>query len=277
MKILLLGANGYLGARLYDDLRKMYAVLGTYHTHQFSSDLIQLDITNEREVEKIFHEYKPDIIIHPANHASPRPATQDPEGYTATNLHSTSSLQSAAEKVNAKFIFISSFAAIDPSDIYGQLKLQSEEIVKQTKSGYLILRPSLILGMSPNTQNDRPFNRVLKCMNNPTAVAAFDTSWRFQPTYIGHISEVIMAAIEKEIWNHLVHVFCPSVQTQYSTARDILHPFGVPVTEVDKKITAPLQERDEKELTELGLPTCRYEEMLKKIHEEIGQWKKVAA
>lgn len=268
MKILLIGANGYLGARLFLDLRKKFEVIGTYHKSQLCADFIQLDITDAHQVQEVFEQYQPDIVIHPANHASPRPAANDPQGYQALNQQATNHIVSAANTVGAKVIFISSFAAITPGDIYGQLKVQSEESVKKTTAGYLIIRPSLILGLSPNTENDRPFNRVLKCLDTNT-VGEFDTSWQFQPTYVGHVSAVIDAAIEKNLFNQTIHVTSPSVQTQYSTAEDILTPFGVTVKPVDKGLTLPLQECDEHELKALGLPTCSYQEMLTRIHEEI--------
>jgi len=268
MKILLLGANGYLGARLFFDLKKRFDVIGTYNKNQFFRDFIQLDITDKEQVERIFKQYSPDIIIHPANHASPRPAAEDPQGYERLNLLSTSYVREAADTIGAKVIFISSFAALNPDNIYGELKAKSEEDIKQTKAGYLILRPSLILGYSPNVQNDKPFNRILRCLDNKT-VGEFDTSWQFQPTYIGHISEVIGTIIDKNVFNKVVHVFCPSIQTQYSTAKDILEPFKVDVKPVDKKMAMPIQERNESELVDLGLSTCSYEEMVSKIHEEI--------
>jgi dTDP-4-dehydrorhamnose reductase len=268
MKILLLGANGYLGARLFFDLRDSFGVVGTYNKTQFFKDFVQLDITNEQQVIDVFKAQTPDIVIQTANYPSPRPAADNPEAYSRLNLDSTKHIVDAANEVGAKVIFISSFAALNPDNIYGELKTKSEEVIKQTKVGYLIIRPSLILGYSPNIQNDRPFNRILKCLDNKT-IGQFDTSWQFQPTYIGHISEVIRTAIDKNVLNKVIHVFCPSIQTQYSTAKDILQPFGLEVKPVDKGMEIPVQERNETELTELGLPTCSYHEMISSIHEEI--------
>lgn len=267
-KILLLGANGYLGARLFFDLKDKFDVVGTYNKNQFHDSFIQLDITNEKQVQDVFADVQPDVVIQTANYPSPRHAADNEAGYRELNLKSTVYIVDAANQVGAKVIFISSFAALNPDNIYGDLKLKSEEIVKKTKNGYLILRPSLILGFSPNTKNDRPFNRVLKCIDDKEQ-AEFDTSWKFQPTYIGHISAVIETAINKNTFNQLVHVFCPSIETQFSTASDILQPFGIKVKPVDKGMKMPVQERDEAELSNLGLPTCTYDQMISSIQEEI--------
>lgn len=273
MKILLTGANGYLGARLFFDLREHFDVIGTYNHNQLCKDFIPLDITNENQIHNIFQKYKPDIVLHTANYATARAAVNNEEEFQQVNLDSTKFITEAANEIQAKVIFTSSFAALTPNDIYGELKELSEKIIKTGPAGYLILRPSLILGYSPNTTNDRPFNRLLKHLDN-TTLAEMDTSWQFQPTYIGHISEVIKTAIKKNIWNKTVHVFCPAIQSRYSTARDILEPFGITVKPIDQHMTIPLQERDEQELIDLGLPTCSYEEMVKKIHGEIENGKK---
>lgn len=268
MKIILIGANGYLGARLYADLKTDYEVVGTYHQNKLNDELVQLDITNKQQVNRIFNEVKPDLIIHTANYPSPRHAQNNEANYKKLNLVSTQILADVANDIEAKLIFISSFAALNPDNIYGKLKRESEQIVTFVKNGYLILRPSLILGYSPNTKNDRPFNRILRCLNN-SEVAEFDSSWKFQPTYVGHISDVIKKALNKNVFNHLVHVFCPTTETQFSTARDILEPFGVEVKPVDKGMKMSLQEESESQLIDLGLPTCSYAKMINSIHEEI--------
>lgn len=269
MKVLIVGANGYLGARLFFDLKAKFDVVGTYNRNRFHDSFIQLDVTDKNQVSDVFRKIEPDIAIQAANYPSPRYAVNNEEVFTELNLMSTEHIRGAANDSGARVIFVSSFAALDPGNIYGELKLKSEEIIKDVEAGYLILRPSLILGYSPNTTNERPFNRVLKHMDEGTA-AEFDTSWKFQPTYVGHISDVIEACIQTNIFNEVVHIFCPSIETQFSTARDILKPFGVEVKPIDKQRNWPIQERNEKELKDLGLPTCSYQDMIKKIHEEIN-------
>ena len=159
--------------------------------------------------------------------------------------------------------------AIKPSNLYGKTKLKSEEIIKTTKSGYLILRPSLILGYSPNTTNDRPFNRLLKNLDVGVS-ATYDTSWKFQPTYIKHISEVIEACINKQLFNKSIVIAVPEMRSRYDTAKDILTPFGVTITPIDAKdSTFEIFEDDLSKLNELDLPKYTYNEMIKGIIDEI--------
>lgn len=269
MKILIIGASSYLGARLYFDLKSKFEVKGTYSSHQLSKDLTQLDITNKADVERIILEFKPELIIHVANNASAKWCEANPEKAVLLNQTATQYLVNYANIVGSKIIYISTMGAIKPTNLYGKTKLKSEEIIKTTKNGYLILRPSLILGYSPNTFNDRPFNRLLKNLDE-NIPAVYDTSWKFQPTYISHISDVIKSCLNQNIINRSIVIAVPEMKSRFETARDILTPFGVQVTPIDEKdSTFEIFEDDLSELNELKLPKCTYEEMIKKIVEEI--------
>lgn len=269
MKILIIGASSYLGARLYFDLKSKFEVKGTYSSNQLSKKFIHLDITNQETVDKIVSEFKPEVIIHVANNASAKWCETNPEKAVLLNQTATQYLVNSANVVGAKVIYISTMGAIKPTNLYGKTKLKSEEIIKTTKNGYLILRPSLILGYSPNTLNDRPFNRLLRNLDEKTS-AVYDTSWKFQPTYIGHISEVIESAINQNIVNKSIIIAVPEMKSRFETARDLLTPFGIKVIPIDEQdSTFEIFEDDLSELNELKLPKYTYEEMIKKIVEEI--------
>lgn len=269
MKLLIIGANSYVGARLYYDLKLGFDVVGTYSSHQLSKELVQLDITNKDSVEKVISDTKPEVIIHTANNASAKWCEANPDKAVALNQTATGYVVDSANKLGIKVIYLSTMGAINPTNLYGITKAESEKIVKQTKEGYLILHPSLILGYSPNTTNDRPFNRLLKNLDKGEP-AVYDTSWKFQPTYIGHISKIIHACIERGIWNRTVSVSVPEMSSRFDTANDILSPFGIKVTPVDNHdSTFEVFKDDLVEINQLNLPSCSYNEMIKAIVDEI--------
>ncbi len=273
-KILIIGASSYVGARLYFDLKSKFDVIGTYSSSQLSKSLIHLDITDKGEVEKVISKVKPDVIVHVANNASAKWCDANPEQAALLNQTATQYIVNTANSINAKMLYVSTMGAIKPSNLYGQTKLKSEEIVKTTKAGFLILRPSLVLGYSPNTTNDRPFNRLLKNLDDGTT-AVYDTSWKFQPTYIKHISEVIEACIKNKIVNKSIVIAVPEMKSRYDTAKDILTPFGIMVSPVDTKdSTFEIFEDDLSELSEFNLPKYTYDQMIKEIVDEIKNRKK---
>ncbi len=271
-KILIIGASGYLGARIYFDLQSKFSVVGTYCNKQLSKNLVHLNITNEDDVKKVVNDYSSKIIIHVANNASSKWCDVNPEAAMLLNQTATKYIVDVANQIGALLIYISSMAAINPQNLYGRTKLQSEEIVKTVKNGYIIIRPSLILGYSPNTTNDRPFNRLLKNLDEDV-LAIYDTSWLFQPTYIKHISDVIQVCINRKICNQSIVVACSAMKSRYDTAKDILTPLGVKVMPTDAKESTEVFKDDLSELTELDLPKYTYTEMVSLIIDEIKKEK----
>lgn len=268
MRILLLGANSYVGARLFYDLQKDFEVTGTYSHTKLSDRLLKLDITNENEVFTIIKNVKPNIIIHAANNANARWCEANPEAAKKLNETSTKYVVKNANKIEAKVIYISSFAAIEPINIYSETKRASEEIVKSTLAGWIILRPSLIIGFSPNTINDRPFNRLLKNLDEGLK-AEYDTSWKFQPSWVGHISEIIKLILEQNINKEIIPIAVKGLKTRYDIAKDILNPFEIKVSPIDNQDVTPVIEDNLNKLKELNLPPYTYEMIIIKIIEEI--------
>jgi dTDP-4-dehydrorhamnose reductase len=274
MKILITGANGYLGARLYVDLKKEgFEIKGTYHSKQLFPDLIKVDITKENEVLFTVSQTKPDIILHVVAKASPTWCEEHPREAELINVEGTRNVVSAANKQGCKVILISSVMAISPKTFYGETKKEEEGIVMATKAGFLILRPALIMGFSPNTTNDRPFNRLLNNIAGTPAI--YDTSWKSQITWAGHISELVTIAVKKGLYGEVIPVMCPETKSRFDVANDVLSKFGIKVQPKDDKDTDG-DLMDEKELIRLKLPRHSYPEIIEKLVWEIKNKDKFA-
>lgn len=274
MKILIVGASSYVGARLYFDLSKKFDVVGTYYTNKLFQNLVKLDITKNDEVIRTVKKIRPDVIIHVAANPSARWCEENPELAAKINEQGTRNVVDAANLIKAKVVYISTFAAIVPVNVYGKTKLAGEELVKNVENGFIILRPSLIIGFSPNTTNDRPFNRILKNIDEKISVI-YDTSWKFHPTWLGHISEVIQVLIKKNITNEIIPISVPELKSRFDIAKDILSYFNIQVKPKDEKDETPIiNERQDNKLKELGLPQYKYSEIITKIIKEIKDRRK---
>jgi dTDP-4-dehydrorhamnose reductase len=157
MKILLLGANSYVGSRLYVELSKYHGVVGTFHNKKIFDESVPLDITDQKAVMELIANEKPEVIIHCANNASSKFCEENPEQAIAVNQEATKYIVESANSVGAKLIYISSFAAISHEDLYGRTKLESEKITKGATAGYLILQPGIIIGISPKIKKENGF------------------------------------------------------------------------------------------------------------------------
>ena len=268
MKILITGASSYVGARLFFDLRKKFEVIGTYNTSRLSTDFVHMDVTIRDEVLSVIRRIKPGVIIHAVANPNARWCEANPELAKKLNEGGTRNVVDAANEIGAKVIYISTKAAINPQNVYGKTKLAGEEISKETKAGFVILRPSLIVGFSPNTTNDRPFNRMLKSIDDKVP-AIYDTSWKFQPTWLGHISEIIEKIVKKGITNETIPITVPEFKTRFDLARDILSRFGISVEPKDYNDKTPVTETDQSKMVELNLPVHSYSEIIENMVDEI--------
>lgn len=251
MKILITGASSYVGARIFFDLQDKHHLLGTYYSNKISTKFIQLDLTQPKNVRAVVTTFNPDLIIHVANF--PNSKYEDIDAYTKLNFEATKSIVAAANQVDAKVTFISGVAALYDYDIYCQLKAASEDEVRKTTAGYLLLRPSLVLGISPNQTNDRTFNRWLKAVDQNKKTLEQDDTWKFHPTYIGHFSQIIQQVIDQEQWNSELPVIISSVQSEYSIAARVLTEFGLEVTPTNKRSELDLVELGEEKLSQFSL------------------------
>lgn len=267
MNIIITGASSYVGAKFYEDMKRKYSVTGTYNSNKLFPDLEQLDITKKDDVVQFISKKKPDFIIHVAANASGGWCDKHPEKAVEINELGTKYIIEGANLTNSKVIFISSFAADNAEQLYGRTKLNSERFVKETKAGYVIIRPSLIVGYSPNTMNDRPFNRLLKNITDNTP-AIYDISWHFQPTWLSHLEEVVELVMEKNILNQTIPISIPEIKTRYDLAKDFLEQFEVTVTAEDKKDKTPVFKDDQSKLKQLNLPIYSYSDMIKGMIEE---------
>ena len=153
MLILVTGANGQLGWDcVAEGRRREYEVAGFGRT--------ELDITDRDTVMKKVQEIKPDTIIHCAAWTNVDGAESHPEDCRRVNVDGTRNVAEASKMVDAKLIYVSTDYVFDgsgtkpwkpeddphPLNIYGQSKLDGENIVRGTTDKHFIVRTSWLYG-----------------------------------------------------------------------------------------------------------------------------------
>lgn len=264
--ILVTGAGGYVGAGIYQYLKDAdLKIHGTYHSLQLFPELIHCDITDQKQVAELFERVQPAVVIHVAANGSNATCEEDPAQAMDLNVNATKYLVEQAANMDAKFIFISSFAAYNPRGVYGESKIQAESHVQELDK-YMILRPSLIVGWSPNTQNDRPFNRFIKDIESVNRVVEYDTSWQFNVTFLSHLSQICKEIVLKENYqNTIVPVASDHLTSRYELAKAILSPFGIQVNSIDKHTSIQEPKIDWGIYQKLNLPTLDYDTGISEI------------
>ena len=125
------------------------------------------DIRDKKAIQDLFEKTKPDMVIHTAAVGSPDFAEKNRELTLEINVGGTKNLLSNSEIFNAAFVYISSNGIYDgenapyseddpahPVNVYGEIKLQAEVMVKNSKLKKAIVRPILMYGW--NNPSERP-------------------------------------------------------------------------------------------------------------------------
>lgn len=155
MKILVLGASGFLGRKIYEYLKEKYNCVGTQFSQNYS-DLINTDLTNKEQLNNLLEKEKPNIVINCIS--TPRIKGYDkisfceayPEEAYKLNCYLVKNL---AEIFKGKIVLFSTAAVFDgekgnynekdipnPINIYGKSKLDGEEILIRNNRDYIIIR-----------------------------------------------------------------------------------------------------------------------------------------
>ena len=157
MKILVTGVNGQLG---YDVVQKGKEI----GLEMVGVDIQDLDITKKEDVFHYMLDIDPDAIIHCAAYTAVDKAEDNKQTCWDVNVDGTKYLAEAANKVNAKFIYISTdyvyngqgeeaFLESDvpaPLGYYGMTKLEGEKVVQELLHDFFIVRISWVFGINGN-------------------------------------------------------------------------------------------------------------------------------
>ena len=152
MKVIIFGANGQLGNELFQVLKKNYLVYG------FSKE--DCDICNKRELKKIFHNLKPDIVINAAAYTNVDEAENN---FSLANKINNLALKYISELVNdfdailihfsTDYVFnetnkipIVESCKKNPINKYGLSKHLGEEQILNKCKKYFIFRISWVYG-----------------------------------------------------------------------------------------------------------------------------------
>ncbi|MEA3391764.1 MAG: NAD(P)-dependent oxidoreductase [Candidatus Marinimicrobia bacterium] len=160
MKIFIIGASGLVGSNCMQCMQDNpdFDVVGSHYLFA-TNNTEYFDVFNPKLTTFDLAEFNPDVIVHTGalTHVDYCETHQD-ESYKHT-VESTQKAIELANRLNAKFVYISSdyifdgengpYAEYDdtnPLSVYGKHKFIAEKLVKESCEDYLILRITNVYG-----------------------------------------------------------------------------------------------------------------------------------
>jgi len=221
MKVLITGANGQLGREVASTLLHDDVV--------FAYSRFELDVTNEEQVNFVFNEVKPDVIVHCAAYTAVDLAESNQEDAFMVNAQGTKYVAQAARQVGAKVCYISTDYVFDgkgtspynehdtpnPQTVYGKSKLLGEQFIQQHLSEYYIVRTSWLFGKYGNNF----VKTVLKVGKNQGKLQVVNDQFG-SPTYTTDLAAFLNELIRTD-WFGTYHVSNSGSCTWYEFAKEI--------------------------------------------------------
>jgi len=168
-KILITGAAGFIGGKLFEFLKKKgFDVYGIDFNviNKVDSKILDVDLLNYNNKEKIFNDINPEFIFHFAGFSGPARNEKEPELAKKYNVDLTKvilkNLDSnipiffpQTDKIFDGLDFPNENTKISPSNIHAEVKFKCEQLIKQHTNKHFIFRLPVVHsegGYTPNSK-----------------------------------------------------------------------------------------------------------------------------
>lgn len=205
MKIIVMGASGFLGQSLLEILSKENEVLGTYSNHR-RENLHFLDALDKEKVREFLFLHKPEIVIDTVALTSSIQCEKNPGLAKKLNYITARNIAEACREISAYMVFMSSSYLFDgekgnynekdetsPINEYARTKIMAEkDVLKNSKS--LILRVDIMYGYNGKKEKNGVFDMIL----SEKPIQLREPYQIRQPIFVDDISYAILCLISKK-------------------------------------------------------------------------------
>jgi dTDP-4-dehydrorhamnose reductase len=283
MKILVTGANGLLGRKLVDLIRKGNDEL-------LATNRATLDVTNLAILSSTVQAFKPDVIINAAAMTQVDQCEQQRDECWKQNVGSVTNLVQVCEEndthlihVSTDFVFngkegpLTESAIPDPVNFYGESKLEGERIISKSKVKAAVIRTILVYGVTSDMSRSNIVLWVKKNIEEKKPLKVVNDQFR-TPTLAEDLAIGCLFAAKKRATG-IYHVSGYEMMTPYDIAIRTADFFGLdrsfisPVSDFIQPAKRPMKTGFiiDKARRELGYEPRSFEEGLRIVKGQVDR------
>lgn len=230
IKILVTGSNGQLGSQLrqisqaYPDIEFMF------------TDLPELDITNQVQVDKVMSAFNPNWLINCAAYTAVDKAESDEALASLLNTEAPSLLAKACTRNHTRMVHISTDYVFDghgyhpytedhpkaPKGVYGSTKAAGEELVISANPEALLVRTAWLYSV-----NGGNFMKTVLRLAREKGTMRVVSDQIGTPTWAGDLAIAILTMIKQNIAAGIYHFSNEGVCSWYDFAKAIVEIKGI--------------------------------------------------
>jgi len=240
--VLITGANGLLGQKLCQHFSSSYKVIATdLHPQNFVSlpnlSYESLDLTKRKALEFHIRFYNPWVIINAAAYTDVDGCEINKDQAWAVNVGGVKNLVRVCREHEIKLVHFSSDYIFDgengpyseddpphPVSFYGESKLESENVIKQSDIDFLIVRTNVLYGFGKRVKK----NFLLWLLQKLSAGEKIKivTDQFNNPTLADNLSACLLEMVERNL-SGVFHVAGAEYLSRYDFALKVAEEFGL--------------------------------------------------
>ncbi len=249
-KLLVIGASGLLGSKLFVNAASKYNVSGSYNPEvdgKSSWRLEPMDIGSKDGVEKLFEKVRPEVAILCAAMTNVDACETKPLIANRVNATGPELVARSCKKMNVRLVHVSTDYVFDgrktrkyteedvpkPISVYGSSKLSGERAVLSTLPDAVVARPAVLYGWNPLEDKDNFATWVLKKLKKNEKVTMFEDQ-RISPTFADDLAKTLLELAERDV-RGIWHVSGPDCLDRPTCGRMIARAF-----DLDDKLVVPV-------------------------------------
>ena len=163
-KLLITGANGFLGWNICRLAKGRWHLFGTVYSHQVEIpdvNTMKINLTVHSELKRLFEEVRPDAVIHAAAASDPNYCQVNPHVSYGINVEASVNIALLCSDYMIPYVYTSTDLVFDglkapyresdpvcPVNVYGEHKAQAEERTLRAYPQSAVCRMSLMFGLS---------------------------------------------------------------------------------------------------------------------------------